>query len=392
MLIIALLKCVPARTTQVAQVGGVLNREAMDLVLNPHDAKAIEAADFLKRRIGGKTVVLSMGPDMKLMPLMKPLYAAEVMGVDEEYVLSDRKMAGSDTWATSYAVSLGVKKLVERHTAPIDEMADTIKKSGYSDTVKAKAKALYEANLLPNRVYSELPAVRDSIVQRFLGGAITADQAVAELAEVKESLSKFIIVSGIKTTDGETGSVGPQVAEGVSELLGKVIPHATYVEDFDIDDAGTTVVSERRIGPLLQKLEMQLPALLTIATEYRPRGSPAALQPQTRYNNYRGKQLQAQKWTADDLAADVKKLGLAGSPTIVGTGIDVGKPPVQKFLGQSLVFLKPVPQTEFEGKKLGPFDRGQLASDLPPALLAKLRDDGAVGVFGYEMLAGELFG
>ena len=391
MLIIALLKGVPARTTQVSQVGGILNREAMDLVLNPHDSKAIEAADFLKRRIGGKTVALTMGPDMKLIPLMKPLYNAEVMGVDEEYVLSDRKMAGSDTWATAYAVSLGVKKLLEMHVAPIDEMAETIRRSGYSDVVRTKATALYQANLLPNRVYSELPPVRDSIVQRFLGGTITAEQAVGELAKVKDSLSRFIVVSGIKTTDGETGSVGPQVAEGVSELLGKVLPHATYVEDFDIDDAATTVVSERKIGRLLQKLEMTLPALLTISTEYRPRESPAALQPETRYNNYRGKILQAKKWTADDLAADVKLLGLAGSPTIVGTGIDVGKPPVQKLLNQSLVFLKLVSQFEFEGKKYGPFEKGQLAVDIPKGLATRLREDGSVGVFGYGMLAEELF-
>jgi electron transfer flavoprotein beta subunit len=392
LLIIALLKGVPARTTQVAQIGGVLNREAMDLVLNPHDLKAIEAADFLKRRIGGKIVALTMGPDMKLIPLMKPLYSAEVMGVDEEYVLSDRKMAGADTWATAYAVSLGVKKVLEMHTAPIDEMTETIKKSGYSDVVKAKATALYQANLLPNRVYSELPPVRDSIIQRFLEGSITAEQAFAELAKTKESLSRFIVLSGIKTTDGETGSVGPQVAEGVSELLGKILPHATYVEDFDIDDAATTVVSERKIGRLLQKLEMTLPALLTISTEYRPRESSAALQPETRYNNYKGKILQAKKWTADDLVADVKRLGLAGSPTIVGTGIEVGKPPVQKLLSQSLVFLKPVPQIEFEGKKYGPFEGGQLAVDIPQGLAARFRDDGSVGVFGYDMLATELFG
>ena len=392
MLIIALLKWVPARTTQVSQVDGVLNREAMDLVLNPHDSKTIEAADFLKRRIGGKTVALTMGPDTKLIPLMKPLYSAEVMGVDEEYVLSDRKMAGADTWATSYAVSLGVKKLLEMHTAAIDEMAKTVRESGYSDVVKVRATALYQANLLPNRVYSELPPVRDSIVQRFLEGSITVEQAVAELAKVKESLSRFIVVSGIETTDGETGSVGPQVAEGVSEMLGKILPHATYVEDLDIDDAATTVVSERKIGRLLQKLEMTLPALLTISTEYRPRESPAALQPETRYNNYRGKILQAVKWTADDLAADVKMLGLAGSPTIVGTGIEVGKSPVQKFLNQSLVFLKPVPQVEFGGKKYGPFEKGQLAAEIPQGLATRFREDGSVGVFGYDMLAGELFG
>lgn len=392
MLIVVLLKGVPARTTQVAQVGGVLNREAMDLVLNPHDAKAVEAADFLKRKVGGKIVALTMGPDMKLIPLMKPLYSAQVMGVDEEYVLSDRKMAGSDTWATSYAVSLGVKKLVERHVAPIDELSSTIAKAGYSDTVKIKASLLYRANLLPNRVYSELPSVKDSIVQRFSDGLITAERALSELADVRASLARFIIVSGIKTTDGETGSVGPQVAEGVSELMGVTVPHATYVEDFDIDDSATTVTSARRIGRLVQTLEMNLPSLLTISTEYEPREALAAQQPEARGNNYRGKMLQAQKWTADDLSANIKQLGLSGSPTIVGTGIDVGKPPVQKFVGQSLVFLKEFPQTEFGGKKFGPFDKGQLASDLPQPMIDKLRSEGSLGLFTYDMLSRELFG
>ena len=390
LLVIVLLKGVPARTTQAVQVGGVLNREAMDLVLNPHDAKAVEAADYFKRRIGGKTVALSMGPDGKLVPLMKPLYDSEVLGVDEEYVLSDRKMAGSDTLATSYAVALGVKKVVERHLAPVDEVAEAIRKSGYSEAVRAKAAELYRANLLPNRVYSELPAVKDSVVQRFLDGKVAAEAALGELAQVKEDVSRFVVVAGIKTTDGETGSVGPQVAEGVSELLQKVIPHATYVEDFEVDGDGRAVVAQRMIGYLSQKVEMSLPALMTVSTDYRPRTAPASAQLSVRANDYRGKVFQAFKWTADDLGADPKRLGLLGSPTIVGTGIDVGKPPVQKTVGRSLVFLRGADQLEFEGKKYGPFARGDLADPLPDGLVARLRGDGTVGVFDYALLAGEL--
>jgi electron transfer flavoprotein beta subunit len=391
LLIIVLLKGVPARTTQAMQIGGVLNREAMDLVLNPHDAKAVEAADFLKRRVGGKVVALSMGPDMKLIPLMKPLYDAEVSGVDEEYVLSDRKMAGSDTLATSYAVALGVKKLVERHTAPLDELSETIRKTGYSDAVRAKARDLYRANLLPNRVYSELPSMGDSVVQRFLEGRTTAEAAVAELAEEKVRVSKFTVVAGVKTTDGETGSVGPQVAEGVSELLGKVVPHATYVESFDVDPSDCRVTADRMIGYLSQKVEMQTPALLTIADEYRAVVAPASALEDVRENNYRGKVQQAVKWTADDLGADPKRLGLAGSPTIVGTGIEIGKPPVQKKVGESLVFLKRVDQFDFDSKKYGPFAPGDLAVGVPDGALSRLRADGSVGVFELAMLAGELF-
>ncbi len=390
MLIVVLLKGVPARTTQTVQIGGVLNREAMELVLNPHDAKAVEAADFLKRRVGGKVVALSMGPDMKLIPLLRPLYSAEALGVDEEYVLSDRRMAGSDTLATSYAVSLGVKKLVERHLAPIESVAESVRGSGYSDAVKTKAKELYEANLLPNRVYSELPSVGDSIVSRFLDGRITSESALSELAEEKERLSKFAVLSGIKTTDGETGSVGPQVAEGVSELLGEVVPHATYVEDFDVDGEGSSVTSRRRIGTLLQTVVMQLPTLMTISTDYRPRGTLASAQPEVRRNCYRGKVYQAFRWTAEDLKADPKRLGLVGSPTIVGTGVDIGKPPVQKKVGSSLVFLKDVSKLEHEGASFGPFAKGDLAAGLPQPLLIELQKGGSVAVFDFDLLAREL--
>ncbi len=391
MLIIVLLKGVPARTTQVVEVGGVLNREAMDIVLNPHDAKAVEAADFVKRKVGGKVVALSMGPEMKLIPIMKPLFDAEVFGVDEECVLSDRKMAGSDTLATSYAVSLGIKKVVERHTTAIDQLVEAINKDGYSDTLVSKASSLYEANLLPNRVYTGLPSVKGSIIQRFMSGELSAVEAIAQLKAVRDSLEKYIVVTGVKTTDGETGSVGPQVSEGVSELTGKVVPHATYVEDLDVDQTTGTVVAARRLGHLLQTVEMQLPALLTVYEAYRPRGVEASVQPEARLNNCKGKMLQVIKWTADDLGADVKRLGFAGSPTIVGPGIDIGKPPVQKTVGKSLVFLQHVDAFDQGGKKFGPFDRGDLATVLPPAAAEQLRTEGKVGTFGYQSLLEDLF-
>jgi hypothetical protein len=43
---VVLLKGVPARTTQAVQVGGVLDREAMELLLNPHDAPILKAAHY----------------------------------------------------------------------------------------------------------------------------------------------------------------------------------------------------------------------------------------------------------------------------------------------------------------------------------------------------------
>jgi len=300
MLIIALLKGVPARTTKVVTVGGVLKREEMEIVLNPHDSKAIEAADYVKRKVGGKTVALSMGPDIKLSPLIRPLYRAEVFGVDEAFILSDRKMAGADTLATSYAVSLGVRKLVERYTAPVTELVSMIRTGAATEAVVARAKEFYLQNLVPNKVYSDLPAVKDSIVMLLSAGKLTADQAVAMLEEVRAGYYHFIIVSGIKTTDGETGSVGPQVAEALSEAMGVDFPHLTYVEDFDIDTKTLMIEAERKIGRLAQRVELHCPALLTISPEYSPRPPDPSTQVSVRGNCFRAKTPNVMKWNAEE--------------------------------------------------------------------------------------------
>lgn len=389
MLIIVLLKGVPARTTRVVSIGGILRREEMEIVLNPHDYKAIEAADYIKGRVGGKVVTLSMGPEQKLIPIIKPLYEYEVFGVDEQVILSDRRMAGSDTLATSYTLSLGIKKIIDRHVKAIDELIQAV---DYNlESLLDKARELYSKNLLPNKIYSELKPMKDSIIKRYADGKITKEELVKELIRERELINKFIVLSGIKTTDGETGSVGPQVAEALSELLDYELPHATYVEDFDIYIDKEYVEVVRRVGYLLQKLEMKLPALLTVAHEYRPRPFGSLNQPVVRANNYRGKLFEPIKWNADDIGADYNRIGLIGSPTIVGPGVETGKLPVQKIVDKSYVFVKQTNLIEWDGKKYGPFSAGDIADSLPADLIKMLNEQGTVELFTREMLVRELF-
>jgi electron transfer flavoprotein beta subunit len=233
--------------------------------------------------------------------------------------------------------------------------------------------------------------VKDTVIHRFLDGKLTVEEATKLLEEEKRKISRFIIVSGIKTTDGETGSVGPQVAESLAEQMAIDFPHVTYVEDFDIDPETLKVEAERRIGTLVQKLEMNLPALLTIAPEYRPRPPNPTRQAWVRLNNYRGKILRPIKWNAEELGADTTKLGLAGSPTIVGPGVDIGKPPVQKIMGKSEVFAERIEKFVWNGTSYGPFDRGDLATSLPEELRNELRTKGKTTIFSFEMFEEELF-
>ncbi|MBR0374389.1 MAG: electron transfer flavoprotein subunit beta/FixA family protein [Mogibacterium sp.] len=92
-------------------VNKTLNRAGIPAVINVADKHAIEAALQLKEEYGGSITVVSMGPP----PVEQQLREALAMGADDAYLLSDRKVGGADTLATSYAVS----KLIEQ-TGPYD--------------------------------------------------------------------------------------------------------------------------------------------------------------------------------------------------------------------------------------------------------------------------------
>jgi electron transfer flavoprotein beta subunit len=109
MKIVVLAKQVPDTTeVKIDPVTNTLKREGVAAVINPFDMYAIEEALRLKERIEGVEVtVISMGPPQAEQALREAIS----MGCDEAILVSDRKFAGSDTWATSYTLSQAIKKL-----------------------------------------------------------------------------------------------------------------------------------------------------------------------------------------------------------------------------------------------------------------------------------------
>jgi electron transfer flavoprotein beta subunit len=75
-------------------------------VVNPLDLYAIETALRVREEYGGKITVLSMGPPAAV----KALKEAAAMGCDGGVLISDRKLGGADTWATSYTLSRAIAK------------------------------------------------------------------------------------------------------------------------------------------------------------------------------------------------------------------------------------------------------------------------------------------
>lgn len=87
---------------------GTVNRAALAAIFNPEDLNALEFALQVKDRIkGAEVIVLTMGPFRAAEIIREAMYR----GADKGYLITDRKFAGSDTLATSYAISLAVKKL-----------------------------------------------------------------------------------------------------------------------------------------------------------------------------------------------------------------------------------------------------------------------------------------
>ncbi|MDR2979393.1 MAG: electron transfer flavoprotein subunit beta/FixA family protein [Bacteroidales bacterium] len=90
------------------KVDGTVNRAALPAIFNPEDLNALEMALAIKDRIPGATItVVTMGPTRAADIIREAMYR----GADDGILITDKKFAGSDTLATSYAISLAVKKI-----------------------------------------------------------------------------------------------------------------------------------------------------------------------------------------------------------------------------------------------------------------------------------------
>jgi electron transfer flavoprotein beta subunit len=83
-------------------------------IVNPFDLFALEAALRLRDEFGAVVTVLTMGPPMAEDTLRKALG----FGADRAVLLTDRAFAGSDTLATSYALSQTILKIGQEWGAP----------------------------------------------------------------------------------------------------------------------------------------------------------------------------------------------------------------------------------------------------------------------------------
>jgi len=115
MQLVVCIKQVPdSAQIRVHPVTNTIMRQGVPTIINPYDLFALETALRLRDAHGGEVTVLTMGPQSAEESLRKAL----TYGADRAVLLTDRFFAGSDTLATSFALSKAIEKIGATWGAP----------------------------------------------------------------------------------------------------------------------------------------------------------------------------------------------------------------------------------------------------------------------------------
>jgi len=137
-------------------------------------------------------------------------------------------------------------------------------------------------------------------------GADTLATSFTLVGAIRKAGRFDLVICGEKTVDGDTGQVGPEVAE----LLG--IPQITYTSELvDVTKEKIVVISETGEGSYL--MESKFPLLLTVTNSINKPRSPGLK------DRLRARESRIEVLDEDSLAdvVDIVKLGLSGSATKV---------------------------------------------------------------------------
>jgi electron transfer flavoprotein beta subunit len=248
-------------TGQAMKEDGTVNRAALPAIFNPEDLNALEEALRVRDQHGGSVTVIAMGLPVACDVLRDSLFR----GADRTILITDRRAAASDTLATSYILSCAIRKL-----------------------------------------------------------------------------KPDLVFCGRQAIDGDTAQVGPQLAEKLGYTL------VTYLEELELD--GRTARVRRNIGNGYERVRSRLPALFTVmetanhprppallkALKFKKARTPVeiakavdgalgtaatpevkAAETTRRCAEMRAQNLLITQWNLDDIEADLRWCGGAGSPTKV---------------------------------------------------------------------------
>ena len=103
------IKQVPDTTDIKWTENNTIQREGVESVINPYDIYATELALKIKNEVSGaKVTAFTMGP-MQAQDMLRKVLA---LGCDDAVLISDRKFAGADTYATGQTISRAIRTVL----------------------------------------------------------------------------------------------------------------------------------------------------------------------------------------------------------------------------------------------------------------------------------------
>jgi electron transfer flavoprotein beta subunit len=243
-------------TGQAMKEDGTVNRSALPAVFNPEDLNALEMALQIRERHGGSVSVISMGPPSATAVLREALYR----GADRVYLLSDRKFAGSDTLATSFAL----------------KQAIVSKMPGF-DIVLCGRQA----------IDGDTAQVGPQTAEKLDVPQLTCVEAVEELTEKTIKVKRLI-------------DNGSEIVEADLPVLLTVTNTANEPRPF---------IAKKLLKYRKAACEFDLPTLLPKYPAFKTSDELRAF--------LKEKGLYIEMWSTADIAADPSQGGFAGSPTMV---------------------------------------------------------------------------
>jgi electron transfer flavoprotein beta subunit len=130
-----------------------------------------------------------------------------------------------------------------------------------------------------------------------LATSYTLAAAVRRVAEVD------LIICGKQAIDGDTGQVGPGLAERLR------LPQVTFAISLEVSDG--RLRARRVLDDFFEVIEVKLPAVVTVVKQINEPRFPSMR------NVLKAKRATITRWDAADLQADASQTGFDGSPTQV---------------------------------------------------------------------------
>lgn len=249
---------------KVMKEDGTVNRAALPMIYNPEDLSALGLAVRLRRRYGGHITVITMGTPMAAAILRESL----IRGADDAVLLTDRRLAASDTLATSYALSLAVRKVGEVDLVLCGRQAID------GDTAQVGPQTAEKLGLPQVTYVAEVNWVAD--------GRLEARRDFGDGYEVVRCPLPALL-----TVNGEFQEPPPPRAKQLLRWRHARTPSEVAVEvRVELARQGAGAEEIRRVTAERQE-------------ELRRRG------------------LLLTEWSADDIGAEPDRIGKAGSPTMV---------------------------------------------------------------------------